>query len=154
MLQNEMKWTLERDKTPSYLEPWQREPVDPAVEHVVTLEKKGEIAYEGMRASCSCGFDQGWQSATAASQAADWHCQLVRDTKIAHGLDSLPTPLIERKQSEIGPQFRWTCNCVDRGPWLTSEVIAALGSTLHTQACEERRRLRDARPTRRRTRRP
>ena len=139
---------------PSYLEPWQREPVDPTLEHIVTLERRGEFPHDRMRASCSCGLDRGWQeSLLGAKQDADFHRGHVRDSKVERGLDSLPIPLIERQDRHGGPLFRWTCHCAS-GPWLVSEAVAALCSILHTQDCDERRRSADLAPSSRRPRRP
>jgi hypothetical protein len=137
---------------PMYLEPWQREPVDPTVEHIVTLERRGEFPRDQMRASCSCGLDRGWGSSLAAEQDADFHRTHVRDTKVERGLDSLPIPLIERKNTEAGASFRWTCHCAHTGPWLVSEAVAALCSMLHTQDCDERRERADVTPLKRRRR--
>jgi hypothetical protein len=152
----ETKW-MERlvANAPMYLEPWQRKPVDPSIEHIVTIEKRGESPSNQYKVTCTCGLDRGWLCWLAASQDAEYHRDHVRDTKIAQGLDTLPIPLVERELRDEGPVYRWACNCCStrRGPWITSEVVAALGSTLHTQDCDARREQRDVVPPRTRQRR-
>lgn len=144
MLQNEMAWMLERDKSPGYLEPWERIPVDPAAEHIVVVEHEAVETPWRQRVTCACGLDRGWQAPIVASQDAGSHREKVRQAKSEHGLDSLPVPLIERQQTAAGVQFRRICECGDNGAWLLSEPVAALSSMLHFQACEERRKERDA----------
>lgn len=144
MLQNEMKWMLERDKSPGYLEPWQRVPVDPNVEHIVVLEGEAIEDPWRLRVSCCCGFQRDLQAPHGARYDANWHRGEVRRLKVERGLDSLPVPLIERKHSSPEPMFRRTCDCGDNGAWLLSEPVAALSSMLHFQECEERRKERDA----------
>jgi hypothetical protein len=141
----ETKW-MERlvANAPMYLEPWQREPIDPAVEHAVTIEKRADSSGERFKVTCTCGVDRGWQYWLAASQDADYHRDHVRDTKIAQGLDTLPISLVERELRDEGPMYRWVCQCsTRRGQWLTSEAVAAIGSMLHTQECDDRRASQD-----------
>ena len=126
-------------KTPYYLEPWQRMPVDPTIEHVVTIEIEGE-QYQRHRVRCTCGLDRGQQGPADARQDASYHADKVCRTKAKHKLDDLPVPLIERKQVPGDFVFRARCCCHFTGEWLTSEAVAALSSTLHQQECECRNR--------------
>ena len=140
MLQNEMKWMLEHDKSPPYLEPWQRLPIDPNVEHIVVVETEAIEVPWRLRVRCSCGLDRGWQAPISAKQDADWHRDQVRRLKAEQGLGDLPVPLIERKPDAPEPMFRRICDCGDNGAWLLSEPVAALSSMLHFQECEDRRK--------------
>lgn len=53
------------------LEPWQYEPIDRTVLHLVSIEYRE--AFPDARATCTCGLDRGWQSAAAAEDDARWH---------------------------------------------------------------------------------
>ena len=143
-LDDDAKW-MEREMGGGLLdeEPWQRQPADPTVEHVVTFERRLETAGTQERATCTCGFVRGWEFPGEVDPAARFHREAVREAKIAHGLDSLPVPLIERGVSTAGTLYRWLCTgCSKKGEWIPSEAIAAVGSTLHGRDCEveERRR--------------
>lgn len=54
-----------------HLEPWQREPIDPDVRHVVTVETR--VPWPNGRAACTCGLDTGWLPLWDAEQRASWH---------------------------------------------------------------------------------
>jgi hypothetical protein len=139
MVQNEMKWILERSADHFYLEPWQRIPVDPTIEHVVTMELEDDQTITRRRVTCSCGLDRGWQFPLGASQDASWHCAHVERTKRERDLDDLPVALIEQRRVPVA--FRWCCEtCSARGAWLDNRSIAEVGSMLHSDACPRRRR--------------
>ncbi len=54
-----------------YVEPWEREPIDPTVPHAVTIETREE--FPNGRATCTCGSDSGWLPLWDAEQRGNWH---------------------------------------------------------------------------------
>jgi hypothetical protein len=60
-----------RDREIAILEPWQCEPIDRTIPHVVSIGRRAE--YPDARVVCTCGLDRGWQSLFASELDADWH---------------------------------------------------------------------------------
>jgi hypothetical protein len=124
-----------------YIPAWERAPVDPRVEHVITIDSRSKSPTH--RVTCSCGLDRGWQSRLAPTQDAEIHRNRIEKLKAEQNVDDVPVPVIERRQCPGGaPEFRWYCgpySACGKAPWLPSEQVAIVGAILHADACVHRK---------------
>lgn len=108
---------------------------DPAVEHLVTIEREDTAQLGCKRVTCTCGFDTGWRTPIVAMRETAFHRDRVLAGMLLQQLGDLPVPLIERAH-ERESQFRWCCDrCPAVGKWVPSEVVACVGSILHVEVC-------------------
>jgi hypothetical protein len=137
----------EVENDPVYRPPWQHPPVDPRIEHVITIEVDRDTPLEKTRMTCTCGINRGWElSYFEAIEDAATHCKIVETAKADQAVDDLPVAMIERRISREGtPEFRSFCSrhvgrfigkrhFADK-TWLPSEQVAVVSSMMHADQC-------------------